>query len=68
MEIQVAQLEKEKKEVNERLRVVAKRIDHLERAYRKDERPLLSIDYERQREEERKAFEVRQEERKIEAR
>ncbi|KAJ6583222.1 hypothetical protein B0H10DRAFT_2097705 [Mycena sp. CBHHK59/15] len=43
--MQVAQLEKEKKELNERLRIVAKRVDHIERAYRKEERPLLAQDY-----------------------
>ncbi|KAF7971865.1 hypothetical protein HWV62_19817, partial [Athelia sp. TMB] len=48
MKLQVEQLEKEKKELNERLRVVAKRVDHIERAYRKDERPLLDKDYEDQ--------------------
>lgn len=48
MKLQVEQLEKEKKELNERLRVVAKRVDHIERAYRKDERPLLDQDYEDQ--------------------
>lgn len=46
--MQVAQLEKEKREMNERLRITAKRIDHLERGYRKEERPLLSQDYEAQ--------------------
>jgi translation initiation factor 3 subunit A len=40
--LQVAQLEKEKKEVAERLRIVAKRVDHIERANRKEERPLLA--------------------------
>ncbi|PFH47045.1 hypothetical protein AMATHDRAFT_50584 [Amanita thiersii Skay4041] len=54
--IQVAQLEKEKKEMNERLRVVSKRIDHIERAYRKEERPLLAQDYERQQEIDRETF------------
>ncbi|TFK38522.1 hypothetical protein BDQ12DRAFT_683788 [Crucibulum laeve] len=55
--IQVAQLEKEKKELNERLRIAAKRIDHIERAYRKDERPLLAEDYERQQKSDRETFE-----------
>ncbi|KAJ8515451.1 hypothetical protein ONZ45_g7124 [Pleurotus djamor] len=54
--IQVAQIEKEKKELNERLRVVSKRLDHMERAYRKDERPLLAQDYERQQKHDREAF------------
>ncbi|KAI0791302.1 hypothetical protein C8Q75DRAFT_732405 [Abortiporus biennis] len=48
MRLQVEQLEKEKKELNERMRIAAKRLDHLERAYRKEERPLLSKDYEEQ--------------------
>ena len=47
--MQVEQLEKEKRELNERLRATAKRMDHLERAYRKDEIPLLEKDYERQK-------------------
>ncbi|KAJ7803470.1 hypothetical protein B0H14DRAFT_3883938 [Mycena olivaceomarginata] len=33
--VAVAQLEKEKKELSERLRIVAKRVDRIERAYRK---------------------------------
>lgn len=62
--IQVAQLEKEKKELNERLRVVSKRIDHIERAYRKEEHPLLAQDYERQQKTDREAFEASQKTRK----
>ena len=62
--IQVAQLEKEKKELNERLRVVSKRIDHIERAYRKEEQPLLVQDYERQQKTDREAFEAAQKARK----
>ncbi|KAJ7720706.1 hypothetical protein B0H16DRAFT_1738701 [Mycena metata] len=45
--LQVAQLEKEKKEVNERLHIGAKRVDHIERTYR-EERPLLAHDYDQQ--------------------
>ncbi|RIA95923.1 hypothetical protein C1645_756334 [Glomus cerebriforme] len=48
VQLQVAQIEKEKRELNERLRATAKRMDHIERAYRKEEIPLLEIDYERQ--------------------
>lgn len=55
--IQVAQLEKEKKELTERLRIVAKRIDHVERGYRKEERPLLAQDYEVQQLNDRQTFE-----------
>ncbi|TFK22493.1 hypothetical protein FA15DRAFT_622403 [Coprinopsis marcescibilis] len=54
--IQVAQLEKEKKEMNERLRIISKRIDHIERAYRKEERPLLAQDYEEQQKTDRETF------------
>lgn len=55
--MQVEQLAKEKRELNERLRIVAKRVDHLERAFRKEERPLLVEDYERQKENDRLAHE-----------
>ncbi|KAF9530713.1 hypothetical protein CPB83DRAFT_850177 [Crepidotus variabilis] len=55
--MQVAQLEKEKKEMNERLRIISKRIDHIERAYRKDERPLLAQDYEHQQKTDKETFE-----------
>ncbi|KAJ7725963.1 hypothetical protein B0H16DRAFT_1698201 [Mycena metata] len=54
--LQVAQLEKEKKDLNERLRIVAKRVDHIERAYRKDERPLLAHDYDQQQAVDRETF------------
>lgn len=62
--IQVAQLEKEKKELNEKLRVVAKRVDHIERAYRKEERPLLARDYEQQKKNDRETYEALQRARK----
>ncbi|KAK0554140.1 eukaryotic translation initiation factor 3 subunit A [Tilletia horrida] len=58
VQLQVEQLEKEKKDLNERLRVVFRRMDHLERAYRKEEIPLIEKDYERQQEEDLKAHEV----------
>ncbi|KAF8632712.1 hypothetical protein AX15_001735 [Amanita polypyramis BW_CC] len=66
--IQVAQLEKEKRELNERLRVVAKRIDHIERASRKEEHPLLAQDYDRQQKADRDTFEEIQKARKETAR
>jgi translation initiation factor 3 subunit A len=56
--IQVAQLEKEKKENSERLRIIAKRIDHTERAYRKEEQPLLAEDYKNQQMTDRETFEA----------
>ncbi|ERT00756.1 translation initiation factor 3 subunit A [Sporothrix schenckii 1099-18] len=43
--IKLQQLEREKNDVNERLRVTGKRIDHLERAYRKEEVKKLADDY-----------------------
>lgn len=54
--MQVAHLEKEKRDLNERLRIVSKRVDHVERAFRKEERPLLAEDYERQQADDREAF------------
>lgn len=49
-EVQIEQVEKKTKDMQERLRATAKRIDHLERAYRKAEIPLLEKDYEKQKE------------------
>ena len=57
MRLQVEQLEKEKKERESRLRVIAKRIDHTERAYRQEERPLLAKDYELQQASDHATFE-----------
>ena len=57
MRLQVEQLEKEKKERESRLRIIAKRIDHTERAYRQEERPLLAEDYELQQASDRATFE-----------
>ncbi|EEH19097.2 eukaryotic translation initiation factor 3 subunit A [Paracoccidioides brasiliensis Pb03] len=47
--IKLAQLEKEKNELNDRVRITAKRIDHLERAYRREELKYLPADYDAQR-------------------
>lgn len=49
VQLQVSQLEKEKKDLAERLRIIFRRMDHLERAYRREELPLLERDYERQK-------------------
>ncbi|KAF8261433.1 hypothetical protein EI94DRAFT_1667128 [Lactarius quietus] len=57
MRLQVEQLEKEKREREARLRVISKRIDHTERAYRQEERPLLAKDYELQQASDRATFE-----------
>ncbi|KAL2753573.1 hypothetical protein ACRALDRAFT_1051899 [Sodiomyces alcalophilus JCM 7366] len=55
--MKVAQLEREKNDINEKLRIVWKRIDHLERAFRKEEVKKLGEDYERQTELDRAAYE-----------
>lgn len=47
--MKIAQLEKEKNELNDRIRITAKRIDHLERAYRREEIKHLPEDYEAQK-------------------
>ncbi|KAL9044737.1 MAG: hypothetical protein Q9214_002143 [Letrouitia sp. 1 TL-2023] len=48
--LRVSQLEKEKNDLNKNMKVTGKRIDHLERAFRKEEIKLLPKDYESQRE------------------
>ena len=58
-EMKLQQLEKEKKDMAERLRITGKRIDHLERAYRREEIKLLPKDFEAQRAEDLKAYEDR---------
>ena len=59
MRLQVEQLEKKKK-LNEKMRVLAKRLDHIERAYRKEEWPLLAKDYKIQQANDRAVFEASQ--------
>ncbi|KAI4720357.1 hypothetical protein E4T48_03338 [Aureobasidium sp. EXF-10727] len=56
-QIKLQALEKEKNEMSEKLRFTAKRIDHLERAYRKEELKHLSADYDTQRERDLAAYE-----------
>ncbi|CAN9423705.1 unnamed protein product [Alternaria alternata] len=50
-------LEREKNQLGEQLRIAGKRIDHLERAYRKEEIKHLKTDYEKQQEEDLAAYE-----------
>ena len=57
MRMHVEQIEKDKQELAERMRVIGKWLDHVERAYRKEERPLLAKDYEAQQENDRLTFE-----------
>lgn len=46
--MQLEQLEKSTKDINERMRITAKKIDHLERAFRRAEMPLVQQDAEDQ--------------------
>lgn len=52
----VEAIEKEKSNLAEKIRVVGKRLDHLERANRKEEQPMLVQDYQRQQARDRSAF------------
>jgi translation initiation factor 3 subunit A len=58
MRMHVEQLEKEKRELAQRMQLIGKRLDHVERAYRKEERPLLAKDYEEQQQSDRATFEA----------
>lgn len=55
--MKLAQLEREKNDINEKMRVTGKRIDHLERAFRKEEAKKLPEDYAKQRERDLAAYE-----------
>jgi translation initiation factor 3 subunit A len=55
--MKLAQLEREKNDINEKLRITGKRIDHLERAFRKEEAKKLPEDYAQQRERDLAAYE-----------
>ncbi|KAJ6446559.1 LOW QUALITY PROTEIN: Legume-like lectin [Purpureocillium lavendulum] len=54
--MKLAQLEREKNDVNEKLRITGKRMDHLERAYRKEEVKKLGDDYAKQVDEDRTIY------------
>ncbi|CCH45790.1 translation initiation factor eIF-3 subunit [Wickerhamomyces ciferrii] len=56
--LQIEQLEKDKKDLEERLQSQFKKIDHTERAYRKYELPMLAKDALVQKEEDLKHYEV----------
>lgn len=55
--MKLAQLEREKNDINEKLRITGKRIDHLERAFKKEEAKKLPQDYALQREKDLAAYE-----------
>lgn len=56
--MKLQQLEKEKREMADRLRLTGKRIDHLERAYRREEVKILPRDWARQQAEDLAAYEA----------
>jgi translation initiation factor 3 subunit A len=55
--MKLAQLEREKNDTYEKLRITGKRIDHLERAFRQEEAKKLPEDYKQQRERDLDAYE-----------
>jgi hypothetical protein len=55
--LKIRALEKEKNELEKKLEVTGRRIDHLERAFRQEERTHLAEDYEKQRERDLAIFE-----------
>ncbi|KAJ5363827.1 Eukaryotic translation initiation factor 3 subunit A [Penicillium cataractarum] len=56
--IKLAHLEKEKNELNDRVRTTAKRIDHLERAFRREEAKHVPTDYEAQKKQDLELYEA----------
>ena len=60
--LRIEQLAREKNELSNNLRITGKRIDHLERAFRKEEIKLLPKDYEAQRERDLASYEKRKQE------
>ena len=56
--LKLSQLEKDKKERDDKVRITAKRLDHLERAFRREELRYEKPDYEKQREEDIKVYEL----------
>ncbi|KAI1938725.1 eukaryotic translation initiation factor 3 subunit A [Ophidiomyces ophidiicola] len=55
--IKLAQLEKEKNDLNEKIRITSKRIDHLERAFRREELKHLPTDYDDQKKRDLEVYE-----------
>ncbi|KAI9505827.1 eukaryotic translation initiation factor 3 subunit A [Coemansia spiralis] len=58
LELQVEQIEKEKHDMQARLKTAWHKVDHTERAYRKREQPLLEDDYETQKKSDRENHDV----------
>lgn len=60
--MKLAQLEKEKNDLNDRVRTIGKRIDHLERAFRREEVKHIPEDYEVQKKHDIATYEASKEE------
>ncbi|CAO3614879.1 unnamed protein product [Cunninghamella echinulata] len=58
LDIKVNRLQTEQKEMSDRLKQIGKRLDYTERAYRKEEIPLLEKDYERQQKQDKAFYEA----------
>ena len=56
--MKLAQLEKEKNDLNEKVRTIGKRIDHLERAFRREELKHVPEDYESQKKRDMEIYEA----------
>ncbi|BCR84304.1 putative eukaryotic translation initiation factor 3 subunit EifCa [Aspergillus chevalieri] len=56
--MKLAQLEKEKNELNDKVRTIGKRIDHLERAFRREELKHIPEDYEAQKKRDLELYEA----------
>lgn len=55
--MKLAQLEREKNDMNEKLRITGKRLDHLERAFKQEEAKKMPADYAEQRKRDEEAYE-----------
>lgn len=60
--MKLAQLEKEKNDLNDKVRITGKRIDHLERAFRREELKHIPEDYEQQKQRDLETYEKTKEE------
>ncbi|KAI7856438.1 hypothetical protein BDC45DRAFT_503925 [Circinella umbellata] len=58
LDLKVTRLQTEQKELSDRLKQIGKRLDHTERAYRKEEIPLLEKDYEHQQKADKTFYEA----------
>jgi translation initiation factor 3 subunit A len=59
IELQNQQIEKEKRELALKTKIATKRLDHTERAFRKEEIPLLDEDYKQQQKMDRETYDLK---------